>query len=102
MRARLLAMWSVAVFAVAAAFITYLALRFETVRLGYELDARNREHKSLEEKVRLLSLEAQSLREHTRVSAIASRTLGMQVPDKATIVPVGQGAQRARPAGRAR
>lgn len=102
MRARFLAMWAVAIFAAAAAFITFLALRFETVRLGYELDAESRRHKELEENVRLLSLEAQSLREHSRVQAIASQTLGMHVPDKDSIVPVGGRTHRGRAAGRAR
>jgi len=102
MRARFLAMWSVAILAAAAAFITYLALRFETVRLGYELDSENQRNKELEENVRLLSLEVQSLREHTRVHAIATQTLGMHVPDTDTIVPVGGRMRRARAAGRAR
>ena len=102
MKARFLAMWSVAIFAATVAFVTYLALRFETVRLGYSVDEANRTHKELEENVRLLSLEVQSLREHTRVSAIASQTLGMRVPGKDAVVPVGGHTRRSRGAGRAR
>ena len=102
MRARLLAMWAVAVTAAAAAFVTYLALRFETVRLGYAVDAGTKQHKELEENVRLLSLEVQSLRETTRVRTIASQTLEMQIPEAHSIVPVGHGARAARASGRAR
>ena len=102
MRARFLAMWVVALGAVAAAFVTYLALRFETVRMGYELDAENRRHKELEEDVRLLMLEAQSLREHARVQTIASRALGMEIADQGRIIPIDPRTRARRAAGRAR
>lgn len=102
MKARFLALWSVAVIATAAAFISYLALRFETVRLGYELDEATQQHKELREQVRLLTVEAQTLREHTRVQAIAHRTLGMEVPGQDRIIPIDRAVRRRRSAGRSR
>ena len=102
MKARFLALWSVAVLAAAAAFVTYLALRFETVRLGYELDEANQEHKQLRESVRLLTLETQTLREQGRVQAIARRTLGMEVPGQDRIIPIDRRVRRRRAAGRSR
>jgi cell division protein FtsL len=112
MRLRYLALWVVAVVATGAAFVSYLALRFETVRLGYELDDATREHKRLSELKRLVALEAQTLRERQRVHAIAERSLGMAAPDLAQVVVVEAraaagrernvaGAGRAHSAGRA-
>ena len=101
MKVRYLALWVVAVLATGAAFVSYLALRFESVRLGYELDDATREHKRLSELKRLLALEAQTLRERQRVQAIAQRSLGMAEPDLARVVIV-DGSGRAHGAGRAR
>ena len=101
MRTGYLALWVVAVLATGAAFVTYLALRFETIRLGYELDEATREHKRLTERRSLVALEAQTLRERQRVHAIAERALGMKVPDRARVVVV-DGSKPAQSAGRAR
>jgi cell division protein FtsL len=95
-----LAHWAVAVVATGAAFVLYLALRFENMRLGYELDAATQEHKRLTEVKQLLSLEAQTLRERQRVHAIAERSLGMSAPDLGRVVVVRESAG-ARGAGRA-
>lgn len=86
MRVRYLALWLTAVLATGAAFVSYLALRFETVRLGYELDETTREHKRLSELSRLIALEAETLRERRRVHAIAERSLGMSSPESSRVV----------------
>ncbi len=100
MRHSVLAMWTAAVLATGAAFVTYLAVRFENVRMGYALDKATHEQKRLSEMLRMLSLEAQTLREHDRVQAIAHQTLGMKKPEAERIVSVdGAGA---RPTGRLR
>jgi cell division protein FtsL len=101
MKVRHRAWWVVAVLATGACFVSYLALRFETVRLGYELDEATREHKHLSELKRLVALEAQTLRERQRVHAIAERSLGMAAPDLTRVVVV-DGSKHARSAGRAR
>jgi cell division protein FtsL len=88
MKQSFLALWTVAVLATGAAFVAYLALRFETVRLGYTLDAESQENKRLAELRRMLALEVQTLQEHQRVSAIAERSLGMATPERARIVSV--------------
>jgi cell division protein FtsL len=72
------------------------------VRIGYQLDLANKQHKQLSEHARMLTLEQQTLREHARVAAIAERTLGMQAPDRTRVVAVGLSARAAAPAGRAR
>lgn len=98
MRVRYLALWVVAVVATGAAFVSYLALRFETVRLGYELDETTREYKRLSELKRLVALEAQTLRERQRVQAIAARSLGLASPDlsRVVVIETAQQAQRMR------
>lgn len=102
MKVRTRAWWVVAVMATGMAFIAYLALRFETVRLGYELDEATREHRHLSELKRLVALEAQTLRERQRVNAIAERSLGMAAPDLTRVVVVDGTKHAQRAAGRAR
>lgn len=102
MKNRFLALWTVAVLATGGAFVTYLALRFESVRIGYQLDQSTRDYKRLSETVRMLTLEAQTLREHARVRAIAERALGMEAPDQNRVVAVGNIARAPRFAGTAR
>jgi cell division protein FtsL len=96
MRVRYLALWFVAVVATGAAFVSYLALRFETVRLGYELDETMREYKRLSELERLIALEAQTLRERRRITAIAERSLGMGSPELSRLVVVESGSRARR------
>jgi cell division protein FtsL len=99
MTVRYLPLWIVAVVATGVAFVFYLALRFETVRLGYELDDTTREYKRLSELKRLVALEAQTLRERQRVHAIAERSLGMGIPDLAHVVVI-EDLRQARSGGR--
>jgi len=101
MRARFLALWIAAVIATGAAFIVHLALRFETVRLGYEVGEARREQRRLVESRRLLSIEAETLRQAARVETVARRLLGMDVPGPDRIVPVEE-RERRRIAGRIR
>jgi cell division protein FtsL len=96
-------LWLVAVLTTGVAYVSYLTLRFETIRLGYEVDRVRGEHDKLTATYRLMALEVQSLRERQRLSTIASRSLGMGAPDTAHVVPVdgvnpsrGLGARRAR------
>lgn len=88
MRARFLALWTVAVLATAASFIAHLTLRFETIRLGYNVgDARKIQRELIESK-RLLSLEAATLRQADRIETVARGSLRMDVPDPIQIIPV--------------
>jgi cell division protein FtsL len=100
-KARFLALWIAAVLACATAFIVHLSMRFETVRLGYEVGAARRAHGRLIEQRRLLALEAATLRASGRIEAVARGTLGMDVPESDRVVPVGRAAARSA-AGRVR
>jgi len=90
---RFLPLWCVAVLATAAAFVVHLAIRFETVRLGYEVgDERDRQRELLQDR-RLLSIEAATLRQSGRIETIARGTLGMEVPKPTRIVTMGEAKQ---------
>jgi cell division protein FtsL len=96
-------LWLTAVLTTGVAYVSYLALRFETIRLGYEVDRARGEHDRLTATHRLIALEVQSLRERQRVSTIASRSLGMGAPDVARVVTVdGAGTSRTLGSRRAR
>jgi cell division protein FtsL len=101
-KARFLALWSVAILATAAAFVAHLALRHQTVQLGYDVGAARRAQRQLIEQRRLLAIEAATLRQPDRIETIARGTLDMDVPEPARVVPVGQQAHRERTAGRMR
>lgn len=90
MKARFLALWTVAVLATAASFVMHLALRFETVRLGYEVGAARKEQRRLVESQRLLSLEAATLRQADRVEAVARGSLDMELPDATRVITIGE------------
>jgi cell division protein FtsL len=103
MRRRFLLLYAAAISAVAIASIGYLALRFEIVRLGYEVaDARRTERRLIEAK-RELDIEAASLRQPRRIEIIARDALDMEIPGPDRIVPMMDARDaRSRPAGRAR
>jgi cell division protein FtsL len=102
-KVRYLSWWIMAVMATGLAFVSYLALRFETVRMGYEMDEATREHRRLSELQRLVALEVQTLRERQRVHAIAERSLGMASPElsRVVVVETGMGDGSRRVPGRA-
>lgn len=101
MKARFLALWTAAVLATAAAFVVHLALRFETVRLGYAVGDARREQRRLIEQGRLLSIEAATLRQAHRVEAVARGSLEMDVPEPERVVPI-DGRRTQRASGRVR
>jgi len=100
--ARFVMLWTAAVLATAAAFVVHLSMRFETVRLGYDVGAERREQRRLVEQKRLLSLEAATLREAARVEAIARGSLKMKEPEPERVIAIGGQQRQARTAGRVR
>ena len=88
-QARFGLLWTLAVIAAAAAFCVHLALRFENVRLGYEVTETRNERERLIETSRLLTTEAATLRSADRVEAVARGTLNMSPPRHDEVFPVG-------------
>ncbi len=101
MKNRFLPLWCVAVFATAAAFVVHLSIRFETVRLGYEVSEERQRQRDLLQDRRLLSIEAATLRQSGRIETIARGTLGMEVPKPTRIVTMKEG-RKPTAAGRVR
>ncbi|MFW6050317.1 MAG: cell division protein FtsL [Myxococcota bacterium] len=101
LKGRFLALWTAAVLATAAAFVVHLALRFEAVRLGYEVGEAREKQRDLIEERRLLSIEAATLRQAARIEALARGKLDMEQPESDRIVPI-EGAPPRRAAGRVR
>ncbi|MCA9582238.1 MAG: cell division protein FtsL [Myxococcales bacterium] len=101
MKGRFLALWTAAVLATSAAFVVHLTVRFETVRLGYEVGGKRKEQRRLVEEKRLLSIEAATLRQAARVETVARGSLQMEQPDRTRIIPVRERQERAV-SGRAR
>ena len=88
--------------ACAAAFVAHLALRHQTVQLGYDVGRARQAHRRLIEERRLLAIEAATLRQTERIEAVARGRLHMDVPEPARVVPVGQSRAQTRMAGRVR
>ncbi len=86
MKGRFLPLWCVAVLATAGAFVVHLSIRFETVRLGYEVSEERGRQRDLLQDRRLLSIEAATLRQSGRIETIARGTLGMEMPKPTRIV----------------
>lgn len=95
MRRRFVVLWLAAIAASAAAFVAHLALRFETVRLGYEVDQARRDQARLVEQERLLAIEVATLRGSDRVEAIARGALGMDLPPPERVVTIDARTRRA-------
>ncbi len=100
MRARFLMLWTVAVVATAASFIVHLTLRFETVRLGYDVGEARAQQNKLQEQRRLLALEAATLRQSDRVETVARSALQMDVADAPRVITLGKNNYLPRLSGR--
>lgn len=102
-RGRFIALWLAAVVATSAAFVVHLSMRFQNVRLGYAVSALRTKQRDLLEVRRALEIEAETLRDPSRVERIARDTLHMEVATPARIVPMGRSnVSERRTAGRIR
>jgi hypothetical protein len=79
-----------AVAATVSAFVVHLALRGQTVQLGYELGRARQDQARMREVKRVLELEAASYKTPERVELVARTLLGMEPPPSEHIVPLAQ------------
>jgi cell division protein FtsL len=89
-RRAFLPIWTMAIAASASAFVVHLALRGQTVQLGYELGRARQEQARLREVKRVLELEAASYKTPERVEIVARTLLGMEPPAPDRIIPLAQ------------
>jgi len=85
-----LSLWTLAVIAVTAAFVLYLALRVKSVELGYELGRAHGRVARLREVKRVLELELSSHKTPERVDLVARTLLGMSEPTADRIINAGR------------
>jgi hypothetical protein len=85
-----LALWTLAVIAVTAAFVLYLALRVKSVELGYELGRAHGRVARLREVKRVMELELSSHKTPERVDLVARTLLGMSEPTAERIIHAGK------------
>jgi hypothetical protein len=87
--ARFVALWTLAVFATATAFVLYLALRSRAVELGYKLGRARARQAQLRETRRVLQVEAVAYRNPERVEALAKGVLQLEEAPPQRIFVVG-------------
>jgi cell division protein FtsL len=73
---------------IVASLILYVAAKVSIVRLGYRIEALEREKKELERANRSLRIEASSLSSPSRIEEIAVKRMGMVRPPKENVVTV--------------
>ena len=71
-----------------ASLILYVAAKVSIMRLGYRIEALEREKKELERSNRSLRIEASSLASPGRIEEIAIKRMGMVRPQKENVVTV--------------
>ena len=98
-RAKYLGLWALALMAATLAFVVHLSVRFEIVRLGYEVGKARRQQRALLEQRRLLTVEAGVLRQAQRIESLAMRDLGMQHPRHDQLLTLGRSQRLARRGG---
>ncbi len=77
-----------AILFVVAGLMLYVGGKVKIVRLGYQIEALEREKKELERENRSLRIEASSLTAPARIEEIAVKRLGMIRPPKDNVVVV--------------
>ncbi len=99
LRSRFVVLWTFAVAAAALAFIVHLTVRFETIRLGYEVGSARKEQRELLEELRLLSVEAGVLRQAERIERLAEQQLRLVHPSHDQLVTLDRETRFASRAG---
>jgi len=90
MKRPFLALWTLAVAAVTAAFVLYLALRVRSIELGYDLGRAHARLARLREVKRVFELELNSHKTPERVDLVARSLLGMSEPTPDRIFSAGK------------
>ncbi len=87
---RFLALWIVATLAATVAFVSHLAVRYECAELGYDVGKSRKILRDLEERRRLLAIEAATLSSTERIERVARTRLEMDIPTQEQMRAVGR------------
>lgn len=88
--------------AAGSAFVTHLALRFQNVALGYQIQQARDEAARLRERANQLRLELAARRSPQALTEMGRSQLGMVEADRVTTLVAGGGTRPTRLSGRAR
>jgi cell division protein FtsL len=82
---------------VIAGLLLYVGGKVKIMRLGYQIEAIEREKRELERENSALRIEASSLASPARIEELATRRLGMVRPPKENVVVVNRKASPGQP-----
>jgi hypothetical protein len=91
-----------AIAAAGTAFVTHLALRFQNVAMGYNVQAAREEAARLRERMNQVRVELAARRSPQALQQIGRVELGMVEPDRVTTLVAGSPARPMRLSGRPR
>lgn len=96
---RFVGLWLAAALAATLAFVTHLAVRYECAEVGYDVGRARKVLRQLEERKRLLAIEAATLGSTERIERVARLQLSMDVPSQQQLKSIGKHTRR-RASGR--
>lgn len=99
---RFVALLGLAIAAAGSAFVTHLALRFQNVAIGYQVQASRSEAAHLRERANQLRIELAARRAPHSLTELGRSELGMVEADRVTTLVAGGPVRPARLSGRAR
>lgn len=86
---RFVALFTLAVVAAGSAFVVHLALRFQNVAMGYEVERARREGAVLRAQINVSRLELAARRAPQTLEAVGRDELGMIEPDRVPTLVAG-------------
>lgn len=99
---RFLVLLVLAIVSAGSAFVTHLALRFQNVATGYQVEAARQEATRLRDRENQLRVELAARRAPQALTEIGRGELGMVEADRVLTLVAGSGARPARLSGRPR
>jgi hypothetical protein len=84
-----LVLWTLAIAAATTAFTVFLALRMQSIEIGYDLGRAHQHLGRLREVKRVLELESASYKTPERVEIVSRSLLGMGPPAPDRIITIG-------------
>lgn len=97
---RFVLLFTLAVAAAGSAFVVHLALRFQNVAMGYEVERARREGAVLRSQINVARLELAARRAPQALEAIGRDELGMVEPDRVPTLVAGGPLRPGRLSGR--
>jgi uncharacterized protein involved in exopolysaccharide biosynthesis len=88
--------------AAGSAFVTHLALRFQNISIGYQVQAAREQAARTRERLNQLRVQRAAQRSAEQLETLGRSQLGMVEPDRVTTIVAGAGIRPPRLSGRPR